>query len=237
MKKLIALIAVFAFVLTIAAPMADAATVKKTTKVVKKKVVKKVPAKKVAPKAIRPIAPPPVAVPPPPPPARVAPAPSSGLFGWGLNTDINVGYLMNKSILFGRGNIVLPDPLGLGSIVGLSADSVKYKLGLGVFSGNDTNDVSFKGIPIYLDGVINLPADLLGGIKSYLSGGINYLVYRSGQTSGSIGGQVAFGIAGNIGLGSDTCLELGYSILRTGDSKTPRSAKGLTISVGQAITL
>lgn len=234
MKKLIALIAIFAFVLTIAAPMADAATVKKTTT---KKVVKKVPAKKVAPRAITPIAPPPVAVPPPPPPAKVAPAASAGLFGWGLKTDINVGYLMNKSILFGRGNIVLSDPLGLGPIVGLSADSVKYKLGLGVFSGNDTNDKSFKGIPIYLDGVIHFPADLLGGIKSYLSGGINYLVYRTGKTSGSIGGQIAFGIAGDIGLGSDTSLEIGYSILRTGDKTVARSAKGLTVAVGQAITL
>ena len=180
---------------------------------------------------------PPIAVPPPPPPARVASAPSAGLFGWGLNTDINVGYLMNKSILFGRANIVLPDPLGLGPIVGLSADSVKYKLGLGGFSGNDNADVKFQGVPIYLDGVINLPEDLLGGIKSYLSGGINYLVYRTGKTSGSIGGQIAFGIAGNIGLGSDTCLELGYSILRTGDKAVARSSKGLTISVGQAITL
>lgn len=170
-----------------------------------------------------------------PAPVSVAPpvkaAPSTGLFGWGLNTDLAVNYVMDKSILGLRADLLLPDPLGLGGLVGLPKEAVGYKLGLGYFSGNDNKNVAFRGVPIYLDGVIMLP------MGTYLQGGINYLLDRNGSKSGSIGGQVYLGIAGDIGLGSKSFAQIGYSILRTGDTATPRSTKGLDIAIGQMITL
>ncbi|OGC03841.1 hypothetical protein A2276_08325 [candidate division WOR-1 bacterium RIFOXYA12_FULL_43_27] len=164
-------------------------------------------------------------------PAPMKAAPSTGLFGWGLNTDLAVNYVMDKSIVGLRADLLLPDPLGLGGIIGLQKEAVGYKLGLGYFTGNDTKDVAFRGIPIYLDGVIMFPMGM------YLQGGINYLVNRSGSKSGSIGGQVYVGVAGDIGLGSKSFAQIGYSILRTGDSATPRSSKGFDIGIGQMITL
>ena len=70
-------------------------------------------------------APAPVVVPPPPPPVTMAPAPAGTLFGWGLDTAGSVGYVMAKSVLNLRGDVVLADPLGLGPIVGLPTESVK----------------------------------------------------------------------------------------------------------------
>lgn len=182
--------------------------------------------------------PPPVAVPPPPPPAKIAPSAGGALFGWGLKTAGSLGYVMNKSVLAVRGDALLPDPLGLGPIVGLPADSVMYKVGLGYITGKDNTDLDFRAVPLYVDGVIMLPADVLGGIESYLGGGVNYLLSRTGKTSGSIGGQIYYGILGDLGLGAGKAFgQVGYSILRTGDKDYPRSAKGITAELGYSLVL
>ncbi|NQU16422.1 MAG: hypothetical protein HQ564_00015 [Candidatus Saganbacteria bacterium] len=181
--------------------------------------------------------PPPVVV--PPPPSHVSAAPAGALFGWGLDTAGSIGYVAGKSMLAVRGDVILPDPLGLGPIVGLPAESVVYKVGLGYATGKDGNDADLKAIPLFVDGVILLPADLLGGIESYLGGGLNYLVYRSGQASGSLGGEIYYGIQGDLGLGisGKSFAQVGYTILRTADTTTPRSAKGVSIDVGHSLTL
>lgn len=245
MKKLVALLTVLAFALTLASSV-DAATtkkaVKKAVKKVAKKVVKKAVTKKVvAPRPMAPVAP----VPPPPPMAPaprptpvVAPAPT-GMFGMGLKTDISLGYIAGKSVIAGRADIILADMLGMGPMVGLSDKAVTWKIGLGGASGKDVSDVEKKAIPLFVDGVINLPADLLGGVESYIGGGINYVLYGSEKKSGSIGGQVYAGIQGDLGLGGKSFVEVAYSIIRsgTGSLVQPYSMKGIGINVGQQILL
>jgi hypothetical protein len=249
MRKLVALLVVFGLLIGVAgvysadAAVAKKAPAKKVVKKVTKKVVKK--AVKVAPKkapakvAPAPPPPPPVApVPPPPPPKPVvsAPAAPAGLFGLGWNTSVSAGYLMGKSVMVGRADLVLDDPLGIGSMLGLSAKAVNYRVGLGGATGNDGNDKTMKAIPLFIDGILNLPADMMGGIESYVGGGVNYVLYGTDQKTGTYGIQAFVGAKGDLGLGGKSFAEVGYSIIRCGDANK-RSAKGISISVGQSIVL
>jgi hypothetical protein len=195
-----------------------------------------------------------VAPPPPPPPRRVAPAPpppprrvaarpapmSAGLFGMGLNTGYSVGYLMGNAVIVGRGDIILADALGIGPMMGLSDDAVTWKIGLGAASGKDYNDVEAKAIPLYIDGVLSIPADVMGGIESYVGGGVNYILYGTEKLGGSYGGQVYYGIEGDIGLGGTSYCELAYTILRTGvdvGHVAPYSMRGIGINFGTTLVL
>ena len=184
--------------------------------------------------------PPPRRVAPPPPPSRRVGRPaavSAGLFGWGLNTGYTVGYLMGNSVIVGRGDIILADPIGIGPMVGLADDAVAWKLGLGGAMGKDINDVEKKAIPLFIDGIINIPADVMGGVESYVGGGLNYVVYGSGKEAGSYGGQIYYGIQGDIGLGGDSYAELAYSIIRSGSIDSPYSMKGIGINFGTTLVL
>jgi len=236
MKKLIALLVVCGLVMgLVGVYTADAAVAKKVVK--KKVVVKKAPVKKVVQPAPRPIAPPPpIAVPPPPPPpvARpVAPAPT-GMLGWGLNTAVDAGLIAGMMGL--TGTAILPDPMGLGPMVGLPANAVMWKLGAGYAQGNDKNSVAWKAPHLIVDGLINLPADMMGGIETYLGGGLNYIVGRAG--GGSYGGGAYVGAKGDLGLGGKTYGQLGMGILRTGTGSGPHSTGfALGVVVGQTILL
>jgi len=194
------------------------------------------------------VAPPP---PPPPPPRRVAPPPppapvsrakpaTMGLFGMGLNTGYSVGYLMGNSVIVGRGDLILGDAMGIGPMLGLSDDAVSWKIGLGAAMGKDYSDNEKKAIPLYIDGVLDIPADAMGGIESYVGGGVNYIVYGSEKKAGSYGGQVYYGIQGDIGLGGDSYCELAYTILRTGvdgGHAQPYSMRGIGINFGTTLVL
>ncbi|MBU0573961.1 MAG: hypothetical protein ABIJ26_01555 [Candidatus Margulisiibacteriota bacterium] len=175
-----------------------------------------------------------------PPPAPVTPKPASmGMFGWGLDTSLEVGLVAGMMGI--TGNILLPDPMGLGPMVGLSADAIQYKIGLGYAQGNDKNSKEWKAVPLYVSGIVNLPADLLGGVESYLEGGINYVITRSGNSSGTVGGQFMAGIQGDLGMGlGKTYGAIGYSVLRTGLDKTMtndgRTSMSFSAIVGQKVT-
>ncbi|MFA4905851.1 MAG: hypothetical protein WC645_05045 [Candidatus Margulisiibacteriota bacterium] len=238
MKKLIALLVVCGLVMgLVGVYTADAAVAKK--KVVKKKVVKKA-VKKIVKPAPAPVAPPPpMVVPPPPPPpvARpVAPAPT-GLFGWGLNTAVDAGMIAGMVGL--TGSVILPDPMGLGPMVGLPANAVMWKLGAGYAQGKDKDSQDFRAPHLLVEGLINLPADMMGGIETYVGGGLNYIVGRT--AGGSYGGEAYVGVKGDLGLGGKTYGQLGLGILRTGalspavNSRTTGFALGVVI--GQTILL
>lgn len=244
MKKLIALFVLCGLLVGIVGVYtADAEAKKPAKKVVKKKVVKKAAPKKVAPVAPAPVAPAPPpppwapAPPPPPPPvARVAPAAPAGLFGMGINTSASGGYVAGKSLLVGRGDLILEDPLGLGPIVGLGAKAVNYRVGLGYGTGKDASDNNMTALPLFIEGILNLPADLMGGIESYIGGGVNYTLYGTDRKTGTYGVQALAGIKGDIGLGGKSFVEVGYSAIRAG-STNKRSAKGIGVAVGQTIVL
>ena len=170
---------------------------------------------------------------PPPPPVVVRPiaAPSAGLFGLGLNTVVAGSYVSSGNGMLGaRGDLILDDPLALGAIIGLSEKDVTYHVGLGVVYGD-----GLRALPLYVDGVLDLPADLLGGIASYIGGGLNYTLYGNGATTGNYGAEVFCGIKGDVGLGlgGDSTLELGYYWTRS----NTLSKKGIGLAVGQEIVL
>jgi len=225
MKKLVSLVVVLCFVLGLVATSADAAVKKVAKKPVKKVVKKVVP----APKPIVP--PPPAPVPPPPAPKAKAAAPA-GMFGWGLQTGLDLGLVAGN--LFGvTYSMFLPDPLGLGAVLGLPSNAVNYKLGLGYASGNDKNSNNFKAVPIYFDGVISLP---MGGMDTYIGGGLNYTVKVGAAGTGQLGGEAYVGIQGDLGLagGSKTYAQVGVGALRSSNRSTGLS---LQLLVGQKIML
>jgi len=267
MKKLVALLVVAAFVVSLVGEVLaqnfeeEAAKVRAYLKVIDAKIkdarakkqtarLKKLQAEKAATlarwnklKASMEAAPPPpppapVAPVPPPPPAPVAvkPAAPAGLFGMGLNTVLTGAYVnTGKGTISGSvgalGSLVLDDFVGLGPMIGLSANAIKYTVGAGAYYGGG----GLKAIPVRAGGIITLPADLLGGLESYLAGGLNYVVYGNGQTTGKIGGDAAFGINVDLGLGlGKTGIELGTTVVRSNTVST-----GLTFSfaVSQPIVL
>jgi len=176
-------------------------------------------------------------VPPPPPPVSVRPAtaPSAGLFGLGLLTSADIGYIGGQgstaSILAG-GSLVLADPLASGTWIGLSADAVEYKVGLGLTYGKDYSDNTMNAVYVSADGILNLPAEWMGGVDSYLGAQVAYPVYKTTVT-GTIGGLVYGGIKGDVGLGGDSYVEVGYGAIR----RTGNSTKGVDIKLGQEILL
>jgi hypothetical protein len=215
--------------------------VKKVTKKVVKKVVKKAAPKKAAPKPapVAPAPPPPpmAPVPPPPPPVVTRPAPApTGMFGMGLNSSVAVGYIMGKSVMVGRADLILDDPMELGAMLGLSARAVNYRIGLGGATGNDYNDKTMKAIPLFVDGILNLPTDMMGGIESYVGAGVNYTLYGTDQKVGTYGAQLFAGVKGDLGLGGKSFAELNYMAIRCGDANK-RSGKGIGVSFGQQILL
>jgi len=182
--------------------------------------------------------PPPPVAPVPPPPSVISPmggAPT-GLLGMGWNTSISAGYIMGKSTMVGRADLVLSDLLGIGSMLGMGEKAVSWRVGLGGASGNDINDKSIKAIPVFFDGILNLPADMMGGIESYVGAGVNYTVYGTDKKTGTYGVQAFVGVQGDMGLGGKSFAEVGYSAIRAGDINK-RSAKGISVSVGQQILL
>ncbi|KAF0134651.1 MAG: hypothetical protein FD145_482 [Candidatus Saganbacteria bacterium] len=258
MKRVFALLVVFAFVAALAAPVfaANVAKLKadlkkleaklKVTKVKKTKasLQKQIAAlkKKIAAGQVI-VAPPPpppapVAVPPPPAPIKAAPAPAqAGLFGMGLETAAEVG--LRAGMIGLNANVLLADPIGIGPMIGLPANAVKYVLGVGYAQGKDTASKDWKAVPLNIGGVIMLPADMMGGIESFVSGGINYVVYRTGAVGGTLGGDICAGVQGDLGLGGKTFGQVGYSILRSGTNATKGtfSSKSLSFMVGQKIIL
>jgi len=243
MRKLITLLVVLGFFVGVVSS-SEAAVKKAPVKkpLAKRVMVKKVVAKKVVKKAVLKA---PVAPPPPPPPPPVAPipprppvavkaAPSAGLFGWGINTLLTGSYInTGKGSLSGtgliRGDWVMDDMMGLGSKLGLASDSVKYTLGLGVAYGGG----GMKAIPLFLGGIIKSPAKLMGG-SPYLSGGLNYVLYGNGRTTGKLGGEANIGLLYDLGLGfGQTGFQLGWSTI----SSNSVTSSGLQLSVCQPITL
>jgi hypothetical protein len=184
--------------------------------------------------------------PPPPPPPDVYETESlkkdTGLFGWGLNTDIGGHYLLNRTgqegllgVIGVKGDLVLEDPLHLGSKIGLSEDAFEYKLGLGINVGNDINNEPIFSIPLYSEMVVYLKEGSLFGLDPFVGAGLNFNIMGTDGTMGGMGVQLFGGILADFGFESGkTGLSLGYSTNRVGDI---RSAEGLTFSVTQPLIL
>lgn len=175
-----------------------------------------------------------------PPPAPTAPVPppvmkagtTGGIFGLGMNTLLSGQYINTGKGQFSgglglKGEWVMDDMVGLGPMVGLSANAVKFTLGAGYYQGGG----GLKAVPITVGGIIALP---MGGLDTYLAGGLNYVVYGNGKTSGKIGGEATIGLMADLGLGlGKTGFALGYSVVRSNTA----TDKGLSLTVSQPILL
>ena len=97
-------------------------------------------------------------------------------------------------------------------------------------SGKGTNGASQNAVAIFADGILNIPAELMGGIDSYVGADFNYVVYRSG---GSWGGSVFGGVKADVGLGGASYVEVGYGAIRPSGT----SMKGIGVVIGQELML
>lgn len=169
-----------------------------------------------------------------PAPVVITPTPPPGLFGMGVPTLLSALYInTGKGSYSGagglKGEVILDDFVGLDNLVGLSKNAIKYKLGVSVVEGGGGG---LKAIPIYAGGVISLP--MMGDIDTYLVGGLNYVVYGNGKTSGKIGGDAAIGARIDLGFGlGKTGFELGWGVVRSNTV----TAKGLMFTVSQPLML
>lgn len=183
--------------------------------------------------------PPPSMAPVPPPPVVVTPAPAAkaGILGLGWNTNwtgtyLNTGHGKISGALGARVDLVIDDMWGLGSMVGLSADSLKWCIGMGGLYGVDSYNNTIKAIPLFLGATLDLPASM------FVGGNVNYTLYGTGRTSGPYGVEAFVGYKRDFGLGlGKTAVQIGWSAIRAGGSPAIVSAKGLTLSVGQALVL
>jgi hypothetical protein len=180
------------------------------------------------------IAPTPAAVPVAPAPVVEKPFASGGAFGLGLNTELKGLYIHTgtgglQGSVGVMGNLMIDDFTGLSGLIGRTPDALKFKVGMGGYYGGG----GLKAIPVYAGGMFNFP-QLLGGQDCYLSGGLNYVVYGNGQTSGQIGGDAYFGLTADFGIGlGKTGFELGYGVVRSKNV----SSKGISFSVSQPLRL
>ena len=174
------------------------------------------------------------AAPPPPPPAAPAPAPApSAPSKGGLDIGGKVGMFAGAT----GAEAELGFPVDFLTALGMG--TVNGKVGLGYAQGTGTSHTTVKIIPIFVDGILMLPPDLIPGAETYVGAGLNYVVYRSGAKTGTIGGEVLVGIQGDpFGIGGKTYLELGYGMLRSG-TVTPGtfSLKGVTATIGWKMPL
>lgn len=172
-----------------------------------------------------------------PVPVVVKPVVTHGLFGWGMHSTLAAQYINDgkSSTIYGSSglmaNLVIDDVIGLGPLLHMSADIVKYKIGMGGFYVYGAGGI--KAVPVYAGGILYLP-QWLGGQESYLTGGLNYVVTGNGSKPGKIGGDIYFGIATDFGFGlGKTGFEFGYNVVRSNTI----TSKGPSFSVSQSINL
>jgi hypothetical protein len=155
-------------------------------------------------------------------PIEVAPAvepEKNGRLLGGLNFEIGglVGFYSASTSFIGE--IRIPTQY----IFGPATTSLRLSGGFA-----QSGDTSRRYAPIMADAVLNFPAGWITGVENYLGAGLNYVVLTSGMQSGTIGGQVFYGVESDGFLGK-LYGELGFGILRTGFSP---SHKGVTVMMG-----
>ncbi len=214
------------------------------------KVIKKT-VKKVIKPQIAPITPPEISTEEAPSISAPPPAPTfeiqaviedKGIFGWGLNSNVNAGYLYNTpgqrgflGIIAGRLNLVIDDPLKVGSGIGLAEDALQYNVGLGLAFGNDSNESTFNSIPLFADAVLYLKEGSFLNGDPFIGFGLNMNLYGSGQKSGGVGSQFYYGLLYDMGFPSGkTGLVIGAQSFKIADT---HSASGIYFSILQPLVL
>ena len=219
---------------------ADAAVAVK--KAPAKKVMKKAPVKKVVKKA--PVVvpapmpapvPAPMPAPAPKPIAKPAPKAAAPMMELGARAGMVAG-------LTGLiGEITVPDTF-LAPMLGMSG--VSYRVGASYLTGSNTDyptsgaNQTAKIATINLEGVIGIPSDWVGGLDTYATGGVNYIVKADNGGNGGYGLTAGLGIRSGlagIGLGDlpgKVCLEVGYGAEKVNAPANRTAIKGVNVLVG-----
>lgn len=104
----------------------------------------------------------------------------------------------------------------------LGINGTGLKAGLRYAQGDDANGAPRKDVLAFADGVINLNSG--PGAIFYAAGGLNYLAYTTGRTSGNAGAEAYLGVQEGAFY-----VEAGYSEIRPGFIGP---SKGLDINLG-----
>ena len=104
----------------------------------------------------------------------------------------------------------------------LGINGTGLKAGLRYAQGDDANGAPRKDVLAFADGVINLNSG--PGAIFYAAGGLNYLAYTTGRTSGNAGAEAYLGVQEGAFY-----VEAGYSEIRPGFIAP---SKGLDINLG-----
>jgi hypothetical protein len=108
-------------------------------------------------------------------------------------------------------------------VVGPARASLRFSTGF-----EQSKDSSRRYVPVCFDGILNFPPGWFTGVENYLGAGLNYVALTSGRVSGTVGGQIFYGVESD-GFGGRVFGEIGYGYLRTGFDP---SHKGLTVMAG-----
>lgn len=111
----------------------------------------------------------------------------------------------------------------LAYVVGPTTSALRLVTGFA-----QTENLSRRYLPIYVDTLFYFPPGYLTGVENYVGCGLNYVFLTTGRKTGSLGGQIFYGVQSE-GFTGKVFGELGYGLLRTGFSP---AQKGLTILLG-----
>ncbi|MFH1542744.1 MAG: hypothetical protein ABIE84_06640 [bacterium] len=185
-----------------------------------------------------------VPLPPPPPTSQyevALPGESKGLFGWGINTDLNGVYAttVNQNgllgLLGGRVNMLFTDPAMIGTKLGLAEDALEYKAGLGLIFGSSNSRAAINSIPLYADAVLYLREKSFFGQDPYVGIGLSLNLYGTGGISGGMGSQLYGGLLFDFGSSMGKMgISAGMQTLNVG---TALSASGVFFQVTQPFIL
>ncbi|MDD5382674.1 MAG: hypothetical protein PHH60_03355 [Candidatus Margulisbacteria bacterium] len=107
--------------------------------------------------------------------------------------------------------------------------AISVRAGVGYAQGEDTDKILRKHALVEIDGIYRLHQQSLKGFRSYVGAGLNYDAYTTGRVSGTVGGEIFYGLeSGEPGSGQYFC-EIGYGMIRTGFSP---SYKSVSVLVG-----
>ncbi|OGC22908.1 hypothetical protein A2291_00205 [candidate division WOR-1 bacterium RIFOXYB2_FULL_42_35] len=139
----------------------------------------------------------------------------------GRNLNFELGFITGFYAAAPALNIEIRLPLSY--VVGPTTSALRLVTGL-----SQTESNSRRYIPFYLDTVFYFPPGYLTGVENYLGFGLNYVALTSGRKSGTVGGQIFYGVESD-GFTGRVFGEIGYGLLCTGFSP---SQKGLTVLFG-----
>jgi len=182
-----------------------------------------------------------VPMPEPPLPPIETQKQDKGLLGWNSRADVSGLYLLNSGQkgllgLIGAGaNLIIDDPAKIGANLGLAEDALEYRVGTGLYLGQDKNDQSMFSIPLKADATLYLKEGSLFGLDPFIGTGINFNLLGTDTTIGGMGGEIFGGVLANLGWGTGPAeIIVSYGSKRVGSI---RDAEGLGFSLAQPIKL